>query len=108
MLRASAQIGQVDVNLKAVSDSSLDPLLPAGPELLTFVDALISNDKEVLDQARSSLQDVAGPDAVTRAALVIGNFEMMNRLLDATGVPVPISMGGITSELGLPAFTGRH
>ena len=101
-------MAQADVNLKAVSDSSLDPNLPAGSELLAFVDALISNDAEVLDQTRATLQDVAGPDAATRAALVIGNFEMMNRLLDATGVPVPVSMGAITSELGLPAFTGRH
>ena len=51
--------------------------------MATVFGALISNDNEMLDQARSSLQDVAGLDAVTRAALVIGNFEMMKSQLTA-------------------------
>ncbi len=108
MLRASAHMSHQDINLKAVGDSTLDPNLPAGPQLLAFADALLGSDDDALDSARSALTDVAGSDSTARAALVVGNFEMMNRLLDATGVPVPISMGSITSELGLPAFTGRH
>ncbi len=101
-------MAQENIDLRAVGDSSIDPNIPAGTQLLAFVDALLGDDTNALDHARATLTDVAGPDATTRAALVVGNFEMMNRLLDATGVPVPISMGGITSELGLPPFTGRH
>ncbi len=101
-------MAQENINLKAVSDTSLDPNIPFGKELLAFADALVGNDTELLDQARSALQDTAGTDAATRAPMVMGNFEMMNRVLDATGVPVPISMGAISEELGLPPFTGRH
>jgi len=108
MLRASAHISQQNVDLRAVSDRSIDPNIPAGKELLDFADALLGDDEQALDEARDALQGVAGDAATTRAALVIGNFEMMNRLLDATGVPVPLSMGAITAELGLPEFTGRH
>lgn len=97
-----------NLNLKAVGDSQLDPNLPAGSQLLAFADAIFTGDADAMNKARQDLQDVAGVEGAARAPLVIGNFEMMNRILDATGVPVPVSMGAITSELGIPAFTGRH
>ena len=107
MLRASAQTAGHRLNLKAVGNTDQDPELPAGRQLLDFTNALIG-DPASIDASRRSLLDVAGPDGTARAALVAGNFEMMNRILDATGVPVPIRMGDITTELGLPPFTGRQ
>jgi hypothetical protein len=47
------------------------------------------------------LTRAAGPAAVVRAAAVAGNFQMMNRLVDATGVPVGASMWEIADELGI-------
>ena len=107
MLRASTHIAREDLDLRAVAHRDVDANLPAGNELLDFADALLDNDEAALDRARDVLRSVIGPVGAGRAAMVVGNFEMMNRLLDATGVPVPICMGGITSELGLPEFTGR-
>ena len=107
MLRVSTTIAQEDINLKAVANRDVDPNIAAGKELLDFADALLGGDEDALDQAREALRSAIGPQGAGRAAMVIGNFEMMNRILDATGVPVPISLGEITSELGLPAFTGR-
>ena len=107
MLRASAHTAQINIDLRAVSDLNIESNVPSGTELLDFADALLDQDEAALVAAREALQSAAGPLGAGRAAMVIGNFEMMNRLLDATGVPVPISMGAITSELGLPAFTGR-
>ena len=104
----SAQVAREDINLEAVANTAIDPNLVAGKQLLTFADALLGSDASALDAARAALQDVVGAEGATRAAMVIGNFEMMNRLLDATGVPVPASMGLITRELGLPDFNGRH
>lgn len=72
------------------------------------IDKGLSRSQMELLAARTALQDVVGAEGATRAAMAIGNFEMMNRLLDATGVPVPASMGLITRELGLPDFDGRH
>lgn len=108
MLRASAHMNNANLNLKAVGDSQLDPNLPTGSQLLAFADAIYEGNADAIARTRQELQDVAGVDGAARAALVIGNFEMMNRILDATGVPVPVSMGAITTELGIPAFTGRH
>jgi hypothetical protein len=46
-------------------------------------------------------QSPAGPDAVVRASAVAANFQMMNRLVDATGVPVGASLSAIAPDLGL-------
>ena len=108
MLRASAIAADHPLDLRAVTSNGADPGVPAGRQLLDFADALIDDDHADVDAARRALVDVAGRDGAARAAMVAGNFEMMNRILDATGVPVPVRMGEITAELGLPPFTGRH
>jgi len=78
-----------------------DPLVPAGAQLIAFADAAVLRDPDEMPAARQALLDSAGPDAVVRAAAVAGNFEMMNRLLDAVGVVVPQRMAVLADELGL-------
>ena len=78
-------------------------LLEAGNNLLRFVTALVRGGAAALDAARSSLLEVAGPASLMRAAAVAGNFQMMNRLVDATGVPVGASMSAVATDLGLDA-----
>ncbi len=88
MLRESATAQQQPVNVLAVTRPMLDPLLPLGRELIAFVDAIALRDVEELPIARSRLLDAAGPRAVIRAAAVCANFEGINRVVDAVGVPV--------------------
>lgn len=100
MLRASAHATGTPVELRAITDRSDDPLIEAGCELLAFVTALIHDDA-ALSGARAALRDAAGLDAVVRASAVAGNFQMMNRLVDATGVPIGASLRAIAPDLGL-------
>jgi len=100
MLRASAQTTGQAIDLGAITDRAPDPLLTAGTELLAFVTAVIRNDSS-LGPARTVLAASAGPYAVVRAAAVAGNFQMMNRLVDATGVPIGASQRAIAADLGL-------
>lgn len=78
-----------------------DPLLPNGGALLAFADAAVLRDDDEIGPARQALLDRAGPEAVVRAAAVAGNFEMMNRLLDAVGVAVGGRQAALADELGL-------
>lgn len=103
MLRASAHATGQAIDLRAITDRATDPLIDAGIGLLAFVTALIGGDPSDLDNARTALRDAAGPDAVVRAAAVAGNFQMMNRIVDATGVPIGPSMCAIAADLGLEA-----
>ena len=66
--------------------------------LLGFVHALVRRTDD-LDDARARLRAAIGDSATGAVAGAVGNFEMMNRLLDATGVPTPGSLDDITAEL---------
>jgi len=48
----------------------------------------VRRDPAATATARQSLLETLGPDALVDAAGTIGNFEMMNRIADATGMPV--------------------
>jgi hypothetical protein len=100
MLRASAHTTGQPIDLRAITDRAPDAELSASSELLAFATALVRDD-ERLEAQRAALGAAAGPHAVVRAAAVAGNFQMMNRLVDATGVPIGASMSAIAADLGL-------
>ena len=106
MLRESAAATGRRADLSAVVDRSVVPRLAAGVELLDFVDAVLLGGD--VDGVRSRLEAVVGRAGVVDAAGVVGNFEMMNRVADATGMPV--SRGSrranadLIEDLGLERF----
>ena len=101
MLRVSAERTGRSHNLRAVVDPMSDSELPAGFELAAFTDAAVLRDRHEMAAARRSLMSAAGEAAVLRAAAVAGNFQMMNRLLDAIGVRVDRRRMKLADELGL-------
>ena len=88
MLRGSATSTNRQVELAAITDPSIDPQLAGGPALLALVDATLIGGGLDLDTARSAVLSEVGPSGLVDAAGVIGTFEMMNRIADATGMPV--------------------
>ena len=88
MLRASASVISIDLEPRAITDRSLDPLVPHGSVLLDLVDAVLTGTSEHKALARSRVIDAVGQTGLVDAAAVIANFEMMNRIADATGMPV--------------------
>jgi len=101
MLRASAHATGQQVDLRAITGRAGDPQIASGIQLLGFVTSLIEGDDSDLAVARDVLLEHAGADAVVRTAAVAGNFQMMNRLIDATGVAIGASMRTIAADLGL-------
>ncbi len=102
MLRASAQQTGRRVELSAITHPGRDSLLPAGSELVEFVTALIRETAN-LPGERERLTRAVGSAGLVRAAAVTGNFQMMNRLVDATGVPIGATLRAIADELDLPS-----
>ena len=101
MLRASSRHTGRPADARAVVDLTKDALVPHGAELLAFTDAAVLRDRDEMPVARQALLDVAGPEAVVRAAGCAANFQMMNRLLDALGVEVRRQGMELAAELGL-------
>ena len=106
MLRASALATDTPVELRAVTDDSIDPLLPMGRQLRDLATALVRRDG--LAEARDRLVHAAGAEAAARAATIAANFEMMNRVLDATGCPVPERAHRLAEPLGLGSGGARQ
>ena len=88
MLRASAQKSGIEVDLRPIATGVGDTGIPHGREIMAFTDAVVLRDSDELPHARADLETVAGTEFADRAAMVAGNFSMMNRSLDAIGAPV--------------------
>lgn len=100
MLRASARETGRPYDLSAITHPDRDTRLPAGTELVDFVTAVIQRPAD-LPAARARLVETVGAAGTIRAAAVAANFQMMNRLVDATGVPIGPSLREIAAELEL-------
>ena len=80
--------------------------------MLDLADAVLT-DPDQLPGARAAVIDRLGEAALVDAAGVIGAFQRMNRIADATGIPVdkPLAVltAGLDEELGIRHFnTAQH
>ena len=99
MLRASAEAAGTPIEYRGIVGDDVDPLLPWGVELRDLATALTRG--KDLRAARSALVEVAGAPAAAAAVAVCANFQMMNRVLDATGCPVPAHARSSADLLGV-------
>ena len=88
MLSWSSEHTNTPVDLGAVTDRTIDPLIPGGPQLLAYVDAVVAGPDRAIGETAVALERELGRDGLVNAASVIGNFQMMNRVADGTGMPV--------------------
>ncbi len=56
---------------------------------MALVDAFFDDSGSGWEVACQAVQEALGPEAFVDAAAVFGNFEMMNRVAEGTGIPVP-------------------
>ena len=102
MLRASIDhTGGPVLAVEALAAGAGDSGVEHGAALMAFVDSVALQDLSEFPLARAELEIVAGQAAADRAAMVIGNFSMMNRALDAIGAPVGKGFDGLATEMGL-------
>jgi len=89
-------------------NGSCDVGVTAAAELLAFADAAVRRDDEAVLRSRSSIVSVLGESAMLDAAGVIGGFEGITRVADATGIPLEPAKAEQTSDfrmtLGIDRF----
>jgi hypothetical protein len=85
-----------------------DAGIPQGQVLVAFAEAVLGEDDKVLARARTKLIDELGAAALVDAAAVVANFNAIDRIADATGIPVDPERLELTAdlraELGINAF----
>ena len=106
MLRASADRFGYDLDERVIADPSLPVGIPGGTELLRLVDAVLL-DREAAT-ARADVVEALDEASLVDAAAVLGNFEMMNRVAEASGIPVSQQAvdrnAGLVEALGIGGF----
>ena len=88
MLSSSAIAYDYDLDIAAIRDPSIPTGIPGGTELLHFVDALIARTSNDLTRAQSAILDTLDQESLVDAAAVFGNFEMMNRVAEGSGIAI--------------------
>jgi len=89
MLRESATAFGYDLDLAAVARTSIPTGIPGGGTLLRFIDVVLGRSDDRLDDIQRTIIDELGSESLVDAAAVFGNFEMMNRVAEGSGIPIP-------------------
>ncbi len=92
MLRESTIAFGYDFDPASVADPTVATGIPGGRLLGEFVDALFGLPDTSLEVARTGILDELGPAALVDACSVFGNFQMMNRVAEGTGIPLSTQM----------------
>jgi hypothetical protein len=102
MLRVSAEVNDESIDMRGVGSGSVDSGVAGDRVLTAITDAAVLRDPAELETASERCVGQLGEATTVRAFAVVGNFEMMNRLLDAIGVGPPQRVIGIGDEIGVP------
>ena len=110
MLRESATFTGTSVNLEGISDPDCKRIddVPHSEALLRFCDTFMGEDEDAFVAARAALVAEMGEAAMVDAAGIASNFQRMDRIADAIGIPSDAPMALMQQEfvdqLGLDAY----
>ncbi len=80
-----------------------------GRRLLAFTEAVMTNDREAIEQSRNALEAAIGPAGIIDTAAVIAMFNVVDRVADSTGIPIDAASRefryGVGQELGMTHLT---
>ena len=70
-----------------------------GARLLAFTDAVMGADDAALARERKSLRAVLSDEAFVDTCAVAGAFNVVDRIADATGIPLDAGMAAMSAEV---------
>ena len=96
-------------DLSAVTGTAAgDAGVPHGRLLMRFAEAVLDEDQAALSRARTGLLRALGPEGLVDAAAVVGLFNAIDRVADATGIPLEAEKAQASADfravLGLDRF----
>ena len=104
----SSQSAGTEVTLSAINGSDDgDGGIAHGARLIAFTDAAMSDDEAGLVRQRSALRDVLSPAAFVDTCATIAAFNVVDRIADATGIPLDDSLIAISAEVRDELDLGR-
>ena len=99
------------MDLKAIaSDGAGDGGVRHGSLLTGFAEAVLGDDEARLIAVRERVRDTIGDPALVDAAAVVANYSALDRVADATGIPLEAAKeagtADLRAELGIDRFRG--
>ena len=83
-----------------------------GALLSDFATAAVIGDEPELERTRREILDQLGPEQLVDAAALVAHYEKMDRIADATGIPLDAPMqilgGELRDSLGIGKFTSAQ
>ncbi len=110
MLRVSVETEGAEVDYRGIVDGegAEASSIPAAAALVGLVEASLSSEQGDGEEARARVRRELGSEALIDAAAIIGNFERMTRIADATGIPldapVNVATEALRVELGIDRY----
>lgn len=85
---------------RATTTSGVESGVEHGAALIEFSNAVMGDDEERLARAREALRATLGDAGFHEAAATAANFNQMDRIADATGIPLDAGGRATMSEMG--------
>jgi hypothetical protein len=96
------------VDLAAVNGGiASDAGVEHGAELLAFTEAVMGEDDAVLARERAALRAVLSPECFVDVAGIIAAFNVVDRIADATGIPLDPMLQALAGDLRRDLDLGR-
>ena len=101
MLRVSVEMtgNKIDMNVVTGDTATIRNSIDYGDTLVAFSEALVGEDDDALDKARSTVIKEMGTEALIDAAALVGNFQRMVRIANSTGIPLDTPMDVLSEDM---------
>ena len=100
MLRVSGEVTGQPVEMAAVNGPlGRDGGVRHGARLIAFTEAVMGDDPDGIDSERRALRPLVGDEAFVDVAAVIGSFNVVDRIADATGIPLDEALDAPSAEV---------
>jgi hypothetical protein len=108
LLRGSSEAKGENYDLNLLTGGGGDGNIPHGALLVKFAEAVLGGDDARLAAVRSEIRAKIGDPALVDAAAIAATFNAIDRVADATGIPIEDNKAESTADLrtalGIDAF----
>ena len=99
MLRASSTAKGETYDLSLLTGAKGDGNIPHGALLVSYAEAVLGTDDRRLAEVRASIRAQMGDAALVDAAAIVATFNAIDRVADATGIPIEDAKAASTADL---------
>ena len=99
MLRESSNAKGEGYDLNLLTGAGGDGNIAHGALLVSFADAVMGSDDRRLDEIRAAIRSRMGDAALVDAAAIVATFNAIDRVADATGIPIEDAKAESTADI---------